>query len=71
VSPLQSICRDLQFSFGIHPVYEREEPDDWNRYARDWLRRHSMAGDLAVLVEGPSPKHPEANHRLELIELKP
>ncbi len=28
-----------------------------------------IVGDIAVLTEGPSSKHPEANHRMEIIEL--
>jgi pyruvate kinase len=28
-----------------------------------------MEGDLVVLTEGPSTKHPEANNRMEIIDL--
>ncbi len=33
-------------------------------------RSHEMEGDLAILTEGPSAKHPEANNRMEIIELR-
>ena len=29
-----------------------------------------MEGHLVILTEGPSTKHPEANHRMELIDLR-
>ncbi len=30
---------------------------------------HEIEGNLVVLTEGPSSKHPEANHRMEIIDL--
>jgi len=29
-----------------------------------------VSGDLTVLTEGPSSKHPEANNRMEIIDLR-
>ena len=40
-------------------------------YVRSWLERHELTGDLAILTEGPSAKHPEAHNRMEIIDLKP
>ena len=37
---------------------------------RTWLKEHELEGDIAVLTEGPSAKHPETNHRMEIIDLK-
>ena len=34
------------------------------------MRGHQLDADLMLLTEGPSAKHPEANHRLELIAVK-
>jgi pyruvate kinase len=70
VSSQESTCQTLQFSWGVFPVHEREHPEDWREYARRWLGDHGVQGDLVILTEGPSSKHPEANHRMELIELK-
>ena len=39
-------------------------------YARRWLERHAVPGELAILTEGPSTKHPEAHNRMEIINLK-
>jgi pyruvate kinase len=70
VSSQESTCRGLQFSYGVHPVHEAAHPDDWNAYVKTWLRAHEMEGDLVVLTEGPSSKHPEANNRMEIIDLR-
>jgi len=70
VSSQESTCQTLQFSWGVCPVHEREHPENWREYARRWLGDHGVQGDLVILTEGPSSKHPEANHRMELIELK-
>jgi pyruvate kinase len=69
VSPREATCQQLLFTYGVHPVHEPEHPEDWKAYVRAWLSDHELAGDLVVLTEGPSAKHPEANHRMELIEL--
>jgi pyruvate kinase len=70
VSSHEATCQALQFSYGVHPVYEGEQPESWTDYARKWVKDHAVEGDLVILTEGPSPKHPEANHRMELVELK-
>jgi pyruvate kinase len=69
VSSQETTCQGLQFSYGVYPVHEPDHPEDWNAYIRDWLRSHEVEGDLVVLTEGPSSKHPEANNRMELIDL--
>ena len=70
VSSLASTCQNLQFSYGVQPVHVPEHPEDWKAFARQWLRDHGVSGDLAVLTEGPSSKHPEANNRMEIIDLR-
>lgn len=69
ISSEEATCRRLQFSYGIYPVHVSEFPDDYNAFARDWLRLHGLEGNVAVLTAGPSPKHPDANHRMEIIDL--
>lgn len=70
VSPYETTCQRLQFSYGVYPIHEPDVPEDWNSYARDWLHNHEIEGTLVVLTEGPSTKHPEANHRMEIIDLE-
>ncbi|MBW1816237.1 MAG: pyruvate kinase [Deltaproteobacteria bacterium] len=69
-SPSERTCRELQFSYGVYAVHEPELPEEWNRYASEHLGFLGEAGGLVVLAEGPSPRNPEANHRMELIELE-
>jgi pyruvate kinase len=70
VSAHNSTCQALQFSYGVHPVHEEEHPEDWNAYVKAWLTAHKIEGNLVVLTEGPSSKHPEANNRMELIDVE-
>ncbi|MGB9715693.1 MAG: pyruvate kinase [Thermodesulfovibrionales bacterium] len=70
VSSLKSTCQRLQFSFGVYPVYEPDHPEDWNNYIKKWLYDNEVEGDIVLLTEGPSTKHPEVNNRLEIIDLR-
>jgi pyruvate kinase len=69
ISSSEATCRQLQFSAGVTPVRESPLPGDWTGYVRKQAAAFGFAGRLAVLAEGPSPDHPEMNHRLEIIEL--
>jgi pyruvate kinase len=71
LSPREETCRLLQFSSGVHPILEARHPGDWKGLVREALRSAGLKGDLALLTEGPSPGNPEANRRLELIEMLP
>ena len=63
------VCQALQFSYGVEAVALVSEPDDWCQFARDWLRLNEVPGPIAVLVAGPSERHPEANYRIEFLSL--
>ena len=69
VSSEERICQQLVFSYGIYPVHEPDPPEVWNDIASDWLKTHEVEGDFVVLSTGPSPKRPEANNRIEIIDL--
>jgi pyruvate kinase len=69
VSSQEATCQKLLFSGGIYPQHETDHPGDWNGYVRDWMRRHELKSEFAILTEGPSISHPEANHRMEIIRL--
>jgi pyruvate kinase len=69
VSPNYETCQKLQFSYGVWPVHEPEHPGGWNAYAKEWINAHGLNGSIALLTEGPSSRNPEANHRMELIDL--
>jgi len=69
VTSQEGTCQNLQFSYGVYPVFEGDRPDDWRAYARDWLSAHGLSGHIVIVTEGPSPKHPEVNNRVEIIDL--
>ncbi len=69
ISSQQATCQQLQFSSGVHPVHETEHPERWKDYIGARVREHGLVGEVAVLIEGPSTKHPDTNHRMEIVEL--
>jgi pyruvate kinase len=64
-----AVCRGLLFSYGVHPVELEPEPDGWRDFAAGWMREQQVPGHLAVLVAGPSPRNPEASHRIEFLRI--
>jgi pyruvate kinase len=64
-----AVCQGLAFSYGVHAVDLAEDPDDWRAYAARWLPEHGLTVDRVMLVAGPSPRNPNASHRLELMRL--
>ena len=47
----------------------RRGPENWRDFARNWLREHRLPGAVAMLVAGPSPRNPDANHRIEFLRV--
>jgi pyruvate kinase len=64
-----AVCQNLAFSYGVHPVELAEEPDDWRQWTARWLRDNGITAERVMLVAGPSPRNPKANHRIELMRL--
>jgi pyruvate kinase len=69
ISSSESTCRHLAFSYGVLPIHETQTPGAWSRYARERLFASGLEKGAAILIEGPSPKRPEANHRIEILDL--
>jgi pyruvate kinase len=69
VSSSASTCSALRFSYGTQPVHEPSLPDDWVPYVRNQLATRGVQEGMAILIEGPSPRRPDANHRIELLRL--
>jgi len=70
VSSYEKTCQDLLFSYGVFPLCEPEHPTDWRSWIRNWLKVQELSGQLVVMTEGPSRKHPERNNRMEIVNLK-
>ncbi len=69
ISPNPEVCQELDFSYGICPVDLPEDPENWRDFAAAWLKDHQIACPTAMLVAGPSPRHPEANYRIEFMRI--
>jgi len=69
LAPKRSVCQGLAFSYGVHPIEMTDEPEDWRRFASECLAHRGITGRIAILVAGPSPRLPTANHRLEFLRL--
>lgn len=65
----ENVCRGLAFSYGVQAMQITEEPENWWGFARRWLKQNRVSGNLAMLVAGPSPRNPDANHRIEYLHL--
>jgi pyruvate kinase len=69
VSTDASVCQALAFSYGVLAVDLTSEPEDWREFAAAWARSHGLDARSAMLVVGPSEKHPAANYRIEFMRL--
>jgi pyruvate kinase len=68
VSPNDATCQNLQFSYGVYPVHEKEQPVSWKRYARDWFEEHGLTERLALLTRGTSTAHSGGTNQLEIVD---
>ncbi|HAK94769.1 MAG TPA: pyruvate kinase [Planctomycetes bacterium] len=64
-----AVCQGLAFSYGVDPADVTVEPDCWRDAATRWLAAQGVAAGTAMLVAGPSARHPEANHRIEFMRM--
>ena len=69
ISRDHDVCQALAFSYGVHAVDLADDPESWRDFARDWLHGQFLPGEIAMLVAGPSERHPDANHRLEFMRI--
>ncbi|MFO7692063.1 MAG: pyruvate kinase [Vicinamibacterales bacterium] len=69
VSADAAVCQGLAFSYGVQAVVLTSEPEDWRDFAAAWARGHGLDARNAMLVAGPSGKHPGANYRIEFMRL--
>ena len=69
ITPNSRTFQNLAFSYGVVPVHETKRPPSWNSYVKDWVQRHNLPGNFAILTQRPSEEDPESNHRMEIINL--
>jgi pyruvate kinase len=69
LSPHESTCRALQFSYGVHALKVDHDRADWAEFVRQWLAQQGVEEGAALLAQGPSEQSPCGNHRMEIVEL--
>ena len=69
VSPNESTCQNLQFSYGVYPVHETKKPTKWEQYARDWMKQNYPDGDIVLLTQGTGTAGVGGTNKLEIIDL--
>ncbi|HVK58951.1 MAG TPA: pyruvate kinase, partial [Candidatus Kapabacteria bacterium] len=69
LSQSDKTCQDLLFSYGVVALHEPHPPRSWNAYVKDWVGRHKLPGEFAILTRLPSANELESNHRMEVIHL--
>ncbi len=65
----ESTCQRLMFSYGVWPEHVEEELRDWSQFAIDWLHKQGLTEGLAILTQGPSSRHPDVDHRMDILDL--
>ena len=69
VSTSAAVCQGLAFSYGVEAIEIASDPEDWRMFATGWARDHELDARSAMLIAGPSLKHPDANYRIEFMRL--
>ncbi|MFL7839074.1 MAG: pyruvate kinase [Candidatus Promineifilaceae bacterium] len=69
VSPNESTCQELLFSFGVYPVYQQYRPSSWEKFTRDWLADHNLHGNLALMTQGSGTGKSGYSNRIGFINL--
>lgn len=62
----KNVAQNLEFSYGVYPIYEEELPQDYKQYVKSII---GQSDSFFVLVKGPSKKNPDANNSLEIVRL--
>ena len=65
----EETCQRLQFSFGVLPVHIAENPSSWPLFAKEWLEKHSIKGELALVMVGGGTLGDEDTTRLDIVKL--
>jgi pyruvate kinase len=70
ISPNPSTCQHLQFSYGVTAVHRQDRPVSWTSFVKEWMSRHGLQGQFAILVERVPFDDPAGEHRLEIIRIE-
>jgi pyruvate kinase len=62
-----AVCQGLAFSYGVQAVDVADE-DEWQHATAHLVYSSGIAAKRVLIVAGPSPRNPKANHRIELMQ---
>jgi pyruvate kinase len=68
ISSEHKVCQGLQFSYGVYPILESEEPQNWEDYIAKLKQEYEISSGRVILVESPSIANPQVNHKIEILE---
>jgi pyruvate kinase len=66
----EATCQHLQFSSGVYAAHEHIESVDWSTYCTDWVTRHGLPADLAIVTNGRGAADPDGDFKMEIVELE-
>lgn len=69
ISRNESTCQTLQFTYGVHPILEKDHPRSWSAYVRENVRKLPIRMGPVVLTEGSSGHRTGGTNRMEIIDL--
>jgi pyruvate kinase len=69
VSPRESSCQELQFSYGVDAIHEGQRPESWQTYTREWLAEHGVTSGFAVLTHGSGTVLGGGTNQIEIVDL--
>ena len=69
-SPNYSTSQQLQFSFGVCPVFVAERPEVWDQFARELLIHKGFKEGIALLTYGTGTLSEKTTTRIEFIDLE-
>lgn len=69
ITPEESTCQHLQFSYGVHAVQLAERPASWTQYCRDWLEDYDVTDGLVLLSQGTRLGRVDSINQIEVIDL--
>ncbi len=60
-------CRQLQFSYGVHPIFLSRPVDNWIQFARDRMCELDAEGDRVLLAQGAGTLGMADTSRIDII----
>jgi len=69
-SPNRSTCQQLQFSYGVCPVYVADRPEIWDQFARELLIQRGFNQGVALLTYGTGTLSAQTTTRIEFLDLE-